>query len=99
GVSMPADYLESTAPYSPEALAVQKWLSLHHNTLQAWLDWKRTAQPAFITAGPGTINNDQIPVRLMYPALEQSVNATNYQAAAARIGGDNINSRVWWDKK
>jgi hypothetical protein len=34
----------------------------------------------------------------MYPSLEQSVNGSNYQSAAQSIGGDDINTRVWWDK-
>ncbi|MGB0521826.1 MAG: SusD/RagB family nutrient-binding outer membrane lipoprotein [Flammeovirgaceae bacterium] len=100
GVTMPADYLTSTAPYdaNTEVLAIQKWLSLYHNSLQGWLNWKRTGLPSFIAAGPGTVNDGKFPVRLMYPALEQSVNNQNYTAAAANIQGDNINSRVWWDK-
>ncbi|MEO0900152.1 MAG: SusD/RagB family nutrient-binding outer membrane lipoprotein [Bacteroidota bacterium] len=99
-VDMPADYLTTTAPYSDsdETLATQKWLSLYNNSVQGWLDWKRTGLPSFIQAGPGNVNGDKIPVRLMYPALEQSVNGSNYQDAASNIGGDDINSRVWWDK-
>ncbi|MEL6536716.1 MAG: SusD/RagB family nutrient-binding outer membrane lipoprotein [Bacteroidota bacterium] len=97
GVSMPADFTSTTAPYSQENLYTQKWLALYHCGAQGWLDWKRTGQPDFIQAGPGTRNGGQVPVRLMYPALEQSVNASNYETAASRIGGDNINSRVWWD--
>jgi hypothetical protein len=99
GLDVPADFLTVTAPYdaNTEVLAEQKWLAQYHNSVQGWLDWKRTGLPSFITAGPGTINNGEVPVRLMYPALEQSINAGNYQAAAVAIGGDNINSRVWWD--
>lgn len=95
---VPENYLEITAPYATdtEVLAEQKWLALYRNPLQGWLNWKRTGLPSFIAAGPGTVNNGQVPVRLMYPALEQSVNAVNYTTAAARIGGDNINQRVWW---
>ncbi|GAB4426203.1 MAG: SusD/RagB family nutrient-binding outer membrane lipoprotein [Bacteroidia bacterium] len=101
GVGMPADFLTSHAPYEAgnlDRLFEQKWLALYHTCTEAWFDWKRTGKPAFIQAGPGNVNGDQVPVRLMYPSLEPSVNATNYTAAAQRIGGDNINTRVWWDK-
>jgi hypothetical protein len=100
-VEMPTDYLTASASYDPGNLDVlyeQKWLALYHSGIEAWLDWKRSGKPSFIKAGPGNVNNNKVPVRLLYPSLEQSVNKTNYTAAAARIGGDNINTRVWWDK-
>lgn len=100
GVPMPDDFLSAKAPYEAgnlDNLYEQKWLALYHCGIEAWLDWKRTGKPGFLQAGPGNVNNGLVPVRLMYPSLEQSVNAANYQAASQRIGGDNINSRVWWD--
>ncbi len=98
-VSMPADFLTTTVPYTEENLFIQKWLALYHTGTEAWFDWKRTGHPDFIQAGPGTRNGGRVPVRLMYPALEQSINANNYEDATSNIGGDNINSRVWWDQQ
>ncbi|HMQ50213.1 MAG TPA: SusD/RagB family nutrient-binding outer membrane lipoprotein [Saprospiraceae bacterium] len=98
GVTMPDEFLSVAVPFDENNLFEQKWLALYHCGMEAWFDWKRTGKPDFIQAGPGNVNNGQVPVRLMYPSLEQSVNATNYQAASQRIGGDNINTRVWWDK-
>ena len=101
GVAMPTDFLTSKAPYQAgnlDRLFEQKWLALYRTCTEAWFDWKRTGKPAFIQAGPGNINGNQVPVRLMYPSLEQSVNVANYSAASQRIGGDNINTRVWWDQ-
>ncbi len=101
GVQMPADFLTAKAPYEAgnlDNLYTQKWLALYHCGMESWFDWKRTGQPDFIQAGPGNVNNGLVPVRLMYPSLEQSVNAANYQAASQRIGGDNVNTRVWWDR-
>ncbi|MEM6321510.1 MAG: SusD/RagB family nutrient-binding outer membrane lipoprotein [Bacteroidota bacterium] len=100
-VPMPANYLTETAAYEAgnlEQIAVQKWLSLWQNSMEAWFDWKRTGRPTFIQAGPGNVNGDRVPVRLMYPGIEQSVNADNYNAALGRMGADNINTRVWWDQ-
>lgn len=100
-VDMPVNFLTEKVPYEAgnlDRLFEQKWLALYHCGIEAWFDWKRTGKPAFIQAGPGNVNNNLVPVRLMYPSLEQSVNAANYQAASQRIGGDNINTRIWWDK-
>lgn len=102
GVEMPAEFLEVDAPYEAgnlDRIYEQKWLALFHSGVEPWFDWKRTSKPDFIKAGPGNLNNGLVPVRIMYPSLEQSVNASNYSEAAQRIGGDNINTRIWWDKK
>ncbi|PPK84683.1 SusD-like starch-binding protein associating with outer membrane [Neolewinella xylanilytica] len=102
GVALPADYFSGAAAWiaddALELIARQKWLSLWHNTTEAWFDWKRTGLPSFIAAGPGTVNAGAVPVRLLYPSIEQSVNPENYATAAERIGGDDINSRVWYDQ-
>lgn len=98
-VVMPSDYLTATAPYnaSTEVLYVQKWLALYHTGVEAWFDWKRTGKPSFIQPGPGAKNNGKIPRRIMYPSIEQSVNMDNNNAAIEKMGGDNINVKVWWD--
>lgn len=98
-VIMPTDYLTTTAPYSAtsEVLYTQKWLALYHTGVEAWLDWKRTGKPSFIKAGPGSKNNGKVPRRIMYPSLEQSVNAENNSEALQKMGSDDINVKVWWD--
>ena len=98
GVTMPGDFLSTTVPYdnSTQRLYEQKWLALYHTGSETWYDWKRTGKPDFIQAGPATVNGGKVPVRLMYPSLEQSLNATNYNAAVSLMGGDNINASSWW---
>jgi len=39
-----------------------------------------------------------IPLRYPYPVNEQNVNGANYDQAAAAIGGDLVETRLWWDK-
>lgn len=98
-VLMPTDYLTTTAPYNAttEVLYIQKWLALYHTGVESWFDWKRTGKPSFIKAGPGAKNNGKVPRRIMYPSLEQSVNAENNSEALQKMGGDDINAKVWWD--
>ena len=48
---------------------------------------------------PGNSTKGTIPRRFSYPLDEANVNPQNYLEAASRIeGGDEITSRVWWDK-
>lgn len=38
-----------------------------------------------------------LPRRMTYPQQEQTLNKANYTAAAARIGGDKLSTKVWWE--
>jgi hypothetical protein len=75
-------------------IALQKWIALYFNGLEAWFDWKRTGLPE-IVPGPGNLNNNLVPVRFIYPISEQALNAANRAAAVQRQGADNINTRTW----
>jgi hypothetical protein len=102
GAALPADYLgqATVALDGSEDLTrilTQKWLSLINNGHEAWFNVRRTGIPALVP-GPDNLNNDRYPVRYLYPESEQATNSANYQAAAARIGGDNINSQGWWER-
>lgn len=39
-----------------------------------------------------------LPNRLYYPTSVQTLNTANYQAASASIGGDEMNTKLIWDK-
>ena len=77
-------------------IAEQKWIAIFFTGLEPWFEYKRTGLPA-LQPTPDNENNDQIPVRFIYPGQEQSLNQDNYQAAIARLGGDDININTWWD--
>lgn len=69
------------------------------NGSEAWANQRRTDQPA-LTAGPD-LDLTRLPVRFFYPAGEQSLNASNLNAAVQRQAsqGDALTlvGRVWWD--
>jgi hypothetical protein len=74
----------------------QKWSSLFYSGLEAWFDWRRTNIPALIPSATNQ-NDNRIPVRFIYPIIEQALNGENRTAAVGRQGADNINTKVWWD--
>lgn len=74
----------------------QKWASLFYQGLEAWFDWRRTNIPALSPSATNQ-NNDRIPVRFIYPIIEQALNETNRATAVGRQGADDLNTRVWWD--
>lgn len=102
GVRIPEDYLEQSAVAldgneNLTKILTQKWLSLIGIGHEAWFNIRRTGIPS-VKPGPDNLNNDQYPVRYLYPESEQATNAENYQEAVSKIGGDNINTKGWWEK-
>jgi hypothetical protein len=100
-IAMPADYLTQTAvgltgtdAEKLEKIALQKWIALYFNGLEAWFDWRRTGMPA-IVPGPANLNNNKVPVRFIYPLSEQSLNSTNRAEAVKRQGADDLNTKPW----
>jgi len=101
-VNLPSDYLtKSTIVLNGtdnlKKIMTQKWVALISNGHEAWFNIRRTGIPALIP-GPDNMNDGRFPSRYLYPEGEQATNAENYKIAAQRLGGDNINTKVWWEK-
>ncbi len=76
----------------------QVWIATINNFYETFANWRRTGYPVLTPVNyPGNVTNGTIPRRLEYSQGEASVNAANYEEAAARIGGDEFTSRIWWD--
>jgi len=106
GLTMPANYLISpeivwqdagTFSQKMEQIMTQKYFATFFTDFQQWYDYRRTGHPT-LTIGPGVQNGGILPTRLYYPVAAQSLNRTNYLAAVARLGGDNLTNKVWWQK-
>ncbi|MEM9846426.1 MAG: SusD/RagB family nutrient-binding outer membrane lipoprotein [Bacteroidota bacterium] len=101
GIDLPDGLLDDPAVAwdgTMERLMDQKWFAfLFNNTIESWGEYKRTGLPA-LEIGPlaTTVTNGQFPTRVFYPTLEQSINTTNYSAAASSIGGDVITAKHWY---
>lgn len=79
-----------------EQIALQKWLALYGQGLEAWFEWRRFDYPV-LTPGPEAVLDD-VPVRLAYPVQEKSLNEANVNEAISRLSGtDNMLTPVWWD--
>lgn len=88
-------------PYSTakamERIGTQKWVALFDQGLQAWFEWRRIGFPVLVPARDNE-NQNKIPVRAYYPSDEYSRNKTNVEAAVAKQGKDDLNTKVWWNK-
>ena len=78
-------------------IALQKWIALFGDGVEAWAEWRRTCIPTSVKPGPAAIIGT-VPRRYQYSTREHSVNATNLDAAVARQGGaDTFTARMYWD--
>nr|WP_287937680.1 SusD/RagB family nutrient-binding outer membrane lipoprotein [Algoriphagus sp.] len=100
GVVTPSNYFQNpNAAYngSLERIMLQKYIGLYFNDYQQWFEYRRTGFPVLPKAS-GMINDQRVPVRFRYPVTTQVNNPVNYKEAVARMGGDDINTKVWWEK-
>ncbi len=79
-----------------EKIATQAWIAFYNNGYLGWTEWRRLNAP-LLNPPPGMTQAD-IPVRFTYPVFEQTLNADNYNAAAAAIGGDALSTKLFFLK-
>lgn len=106
GVTMPTNYLAQEGVfYDPntstetqlERIITQKYYASFFVDYQSWFEKRRTGYP-ILPRGSGIPTENAFPNRVPYPTYLQSLNPENLALAAASIGGDNSNTKVWWDK-
>jgi hypothetical protein len=79
-------------------IGTQKWISLFNRGWESWVEWRRLDQPVLSPpTGAGITTALKIPVRMIYPVSEQTLNGDQWQAAAGRIGEDSPNVKLFWD--
>ena len=74
---------------------LQKFFALFFTGMEGWNEYRSTGYPVLVP-GPANANDGKVPGRIPYPLSEQSLNRVNYTDAAKRMGGDNMNHRMWW---
>ena len=77
-------------------IALQKWIALYTDGVEAWAEWRRTCVPTTVVPGPDAVINT-VPRRYQYSTREHSVNSANLDAAVARQGADEFTTRMYWD--
>lgn len=99
-----ADYLAqpgvayATAPAAGgwrEKIGFQKWIALYNRPFEGWTEIRRLDYPK-LTPVVNAISG--FPNRFPYPNNEQQLNNSNYTSAAAKMGGDKVEFKLFWDK-
>jgi len=106
GLTVPIGYLTDSSAqwYSDDdndlklqKIILQKYYTLFFTDFQSWIEHRRTSFPK-LPQGFGLQNDRIMPTRLKYPVNVQRVNQQNYLAAVANMGGDDMKTKVWWNK-
>ena len=80
-----------------KSLGDQKWIALFGQGLEAFAEWRRLDYPQLAPAVAGTLGG-KMPVRLIYPGSEQTLNDANYTKAVQDQGADLLTTKLWFDK-
>ncbi len=78
-----------------KTIGIQKWIAFFDRGADGWTDIRRLDFPALEVPDNAFSG---YPVRYRYPVSEQNINRRNYEAAAKAIGGDVVETKLWWDK-
>lgn len=100
GETVPDNYFENpNVAYNGtfERIMLQKYVSLFFVDHQQWYEQRRTGYPVLPNNG-GLQNDGKMPQRFMYPTNPKIMNTENYNAAVESMGGDDINTLMWWNK-
>ncbi len=80
-----------------QKIGTQSWLASYTRGLVGYTTWRRLDYP-ILNIAKSIKTYDEIPVRFTFPVNEQTLNKTNYDAAAEAIGGDELTTKIFWDK-
>ena len=82
-----------------QKIGEQAWYALFNRGFEGWTFARRLDFPALVPPSNADASAEgQIPARMTYPIREQTLNAENYNSAAASIGGDKLKTKLFWDK-
>ncbi len=88
-----------------QKIGTQKWIALYNRGWDAWVEWRRLDYPVLQSPSEATPPTGQdapssqlfIPLRMIYPINEQTLNAANRDAASSKIGNDVHTTKLFWD--
>jgi Starch-binding associating with outer membrane len=106
GAAVPAASIDAyllanpyTAAKALEQINTQYWIASFLNGPETFANFRRSGFPVLTpNPFPGKAIKGTFIRRLTYPNSEISVNKANVDAAIARQGADDLDTKVWWDK-
>jgi Starch-binding associating with outer membrane len=94
-LAQPAVAYATAAGDWKQKIGTQAWIGLYNIGFEAWHSYRRLDWPALVA--PPEADSPVVPTRMTYPIVEQTLNGDQYDAAAAAIGGDELNVKLFFD--
>ena len=89
------DVAYATAPGTwRQKIGKQFWIAMYNRGFEAWSAWRKYDAPALNLP---VATGNPVPVRFTYPVRETILNGSNVAQAAAAIGGDDQQTKLFWD--
>ncbi|WP_326980947.1 SusD/RagB family nutrient-binding outer membrane lipoprotein [Chryseobacterium sp. MYb264] len=90
------DVVYSTAAGTwKEKIGKQFWIAMYNRGIDAWNVWRMYDAPALKLP---VSTQTPVPKRFTYPVREVNLNGANQAQASSAIGGDEQQTRLFWDK-
>jgi len=93
-LAKPAVAYTTAAGAWKQKIGFQKWIALYNRPATGWLEIRRLDYPVL---QPPAQPDSGFPNRFAYPSNEQTLNPENYTEAAAAIGEDKVETKIFWD--
>ncbi len=80
-----------------QKIGTQAWIGLYNRGFEGWTTWRRLDYPVLVA--PPAAQSD-IPVRMTYPIVEQTLNGAQWAAAVLAISGgtdDLVETKLFFD--
>lgn len=88
------DYASAPGTWK-EKIGKQFWIAMYNRGFEAWSVYRKYDAPGLrLPAETGR----PVPKRFTYPVTESNLNSSNYNQAATAIGGDQQQTKLFWDK-
>lgn len=85
----------ATAPGDwKQKVGLQYWLAMYNKGFDGWTVYRRLDAPQLNVAATSGL---PVPKRFTYPVAEKTINTENCNAAAAAMGGDTQQTKIFWD--
>jgi hypothetical protein len=81
-----------------QKIGTQAWLAYYVRGQVAWTTYRRLDYPALNTPPNPETSDGSVPTRFTYPIQEQTLNKTNFEAAVSAMGGNELTTKLFWDK-
>jgi len=94
-LAQPSVAYASAAGSYKQKIGTQMYLALYMDGFDAWTQQRRFDFPVMATP---TTPKSGYPVRYTYPVNEQNLNSANWKTSSSSIGGDEVETKLFWDK-